>query len=144
LLISSQSINKHGRGQAVLEEKIFNNWPIRNKNCLWRPCLLMNRNKMSILYKGPSIDASYQVSVHLAEGFQRKRLKCASFLFISCIFIVLGIFKNVIHLLHVYVCMIIRIASEMVWARTLLSLKLHDQFNILFTNIYKPATFFVP
>ena len=31
---------------------------------------------MSILYKGPSIDASYQVSVHLAEGFQRRRLKC--------------------------------------------------------------------
>ena len=25
-------------------------------------------------YKGPSIDASYQVSVHL--GFQRRRLKC--------------------------------------------------------------------
>ena len=31
---------------------------------------------MSILYRGPSIDASYQVSVHLAEGFQRRRLKC--------------------------------------------------------------------
>ena len=31
---------------------------------------------MSTLYKGPSIDASYQVSVHLAEGFQRRRLKC--------------------------------------------------------------------
>ena len=31
---------------------------------------------MSILFKGPSIDASYQVSVHLAEGFQRRRLKC--------------------------------------------------------------------
>jgi hypothetical protein len=31
---------------------------------------------MSTLYKGPSIDATYQVSVHLAEGFQRKRLKC--------------------------------------------------------------------
>ena len=28
------------------------------------------------LYKEPSIDASYQVSVHLAEGFQRRRLKC--------------------------------------------------------------------
>jgi hypothetical protein len=27
-------------------------------------------------HKGPSIDASYQVSVHLAEGFQRRRLKC--------------------------------------------------------------------
>jgi hypothetical protein len=31
---------------------------------------------MSKLYKGPSIDASYQVSVHLAEGFQRRRSKC--------------------------------------------------------------------
>jgi hypothetical protein len=31
---------------------------------------------MSNLYKGPSIDASYQVSVHLAEGFQRRSLKC--------------------------------------------------------------------
>jgi hypothetical protein len=28
------------------------------------------------LYKEPSIDASYQVSVHLAEGFQRRRLIC--------------------------------------------------------------------
>jgi hypothetical protein len=36
----------------------------------------MDRDKMSNLYKGPSIDASYQVSVHLAEGFQRRRLKC--------------------------------------------------------------------
>jgi hypothetical protein len=27
------------------------------------------------LYKGPSIGASYQVSVHLAKGFQRRRLK---------------------------------------------------------------------
>ena len=31
---------------------------------------------MSNPYRGPSIDASYQVSVHIAEGFQRRRLKC--------------------------------------------------------------------
>jgi hypothetical protein len=31
---------------------------------------------MSNVYRGPSIDVSYQVSVNLAEGFQRKRLKC--------------------------------------------------------------------
>ena len=31
---------------------------------------------MSNLYRGPSIDASYQISVHLAERFQRRRLKC--------------------------------------------------------------------
>ena len=49
---------------------------IRNKNGLWRPCLLMDRDKMSNLYRGPSKDATYQVSVHLAEGFQRRRLKC--------------------------------------------------------------------
>jgi hypothetical protein len=35
----------------------------------------MDRDEMSNLYRGPSIDAFYQVSVHFAEGFQR-RLKC--------------------------------------------------------------------
>jgi hypothetical protein len=52
--------------QAVAEEKIFKNRPIRNKNCLWWPCLLIDRDKMS----------TFQVSVHLAERFQRRRLKC--------------------------------------------------------------------
>jgi hypothetical protein len=63
-------------GQAVSEEKISLNRPIRNKNCLWRPCLLSDQNGMSNLYRRPSIDASYQVSVHLAEGFQRRILTC--------------------------------------------------------------------
>ena len=31
---------------------------------------------MSNPYTGPSKDASYQVSVHLAKRFQRRRLKC--------------------------------------------------------------------
>ena len=57
-------------GQAVSDEKIFFNWPIKNKNCLWQPCLLMDRNKMCNLQRGPSIDVSYQVSVHLAERFR--------------------------------------------------------------------------
>jgi hypothetical protein len=52
--------------------KIFKNRPIRNKNCLWRPCLLMDRDKMSIFYRRPSIDASYQGSVHLAKRFQKR------------------------------------------------------------------------
>ena len=55
------------RGEDFLE--------IRNKNCLWWTCLLTDRDKMSNLYSGPSIDTSYEVSVHLAERFQR-RLKC--------------------------------------------------------------------
>jgi hypothetical protein len=37
--------------------------------------LLRDRDKISNIYGEPSIHASYQVSVHLAEGFQR-RLKC--------------------------------------------------------------------
>ena len=56
-------------GQAVTEEKNFLNQPIRNKSRLWWPCLLTDWDKMSNLYREPSIDASYQVSVHLAEGF---------------------------------------------------------------------------
>jgi hypothetical protein len=36
----------------------------------------MDQYEMSILYRGPSIDASYQVSVPLAEGFQRRISKC--------------------------------------------------------------------
>jgi hypothetical protein len=31
---------------------------------------------MSYIYRGPSIDAFYQVSVHLAKRFQRRRFKC--------------------------------------------------------------------
>jgi hypothetical protein len=53
-------------------EDLFRNQPIRNKNCLWWPCLLMDQDEMSNLYRGPSIDASYQVSYHLAKRFQRK------------------------------------------------------------------------
>jgi hypothetical protein len=33
----------------------------------------MDRDEMSNLYKGSSIDAFYQVSVHLAKRFQRRR-----------------------------------------------------------------------
>jgi hypothetical protein len=54
-------------------EDFFRNQPIRKKNGLWRLCLLTDRDEMSILYRGPSIDASYQVSVHLAKRFQRGR-----------------------------------------------------------------------
>ena len=57
------------------KRRLFRNQPIRNKNCVWRPCLLMDREEMSNLYRGPSIDASYPVSVHLAKWFQRRRFK---------------------------------------------------------------------
>ena len=36
----------------------------------------MDWDEMSNLYEGPSLNASYHVSFHLAEGFQRRGLKC--------------------------------------------------------------------
>jgi hypothetical protein len=53
-------------------EDFFRNQPIRNKNGLLRPCLLTDREEMSHLYRGPSIDDSYQISVHLGKRFQRR------------------------------------------------------------------------
>jgi hypothetical protein len=60
-------------GQTVSEENNLKNQPIRNKSRLWRSYLLTDRDEMSNIYRGPSIDASYQVSVHLAKRFQRRR-----------------------------------------------------------------------
>ena len=64
-------------GKAVSEENIFQakkfrNRPIRNKNCLWWPWLLTNRDEMSNLYRRTSIDAVYQVSYQLSKCFQRR------------------------------------------------------------------------
>ena len=56
-----------------LQRRFFRNQPIRNRNCLWRSCLLTDRNLMRNLYSGPSNDASYHVSDHLAKRFQRRR-----------------------------------------------------------------------
>ena len=55
--------------------RFFRYRPIRNKNCLWWPCLLADRDEMSNLHRGHSIDASYQLSVNLAKRFQRRRFK---------------------------------------------------------------------
>jgi hypothetical protein len=55
--------------------RFFRNQSIGNKNDLWRSCLLTDRDKRNNHYRGPSIDDSYQVSVHLAKRFQRRRFK---------------------------------------------------------------------
>jgi hypothetical protein len=40
--------------------KFFRNQPARNKNCLWRPCLLTDRDEMSNRNRGLPIDDSMQ------------------------------------------------------------------------------------
>jgi hypothetical protein len=69
LLISSWSVSKHGHHRQFFFMVISK----KSKNCLWRPCLLTDWDEMCNLYRGPSIDASYQVFVHLAKRFQRRR-----------------------------------------------------------------------
>ena len=55
------------------QRRFFRNQPIRNKNGLWWPCLYTDWDEMSNLYRGPSKDASYQVLIHLARRFQKRR-----------------------------------------------------------------------
>ena len=53
----------------------FINQPIKNKNCLWRPCLLMDRDEMCNLHRGPSIDASYQVLTSFGLAVSEEKIK---------------------------------------------------------------------
>jgi hypothetical protein len=46
-------------------------WSHANNNCLWQPCLLTDRDEISNLYRAPSIDAFYLVSVQLAKQWRR-------------------------------------------------------------------------
>jgi hypothetical protein len=50
--------------------RFFRYRPIRNKNCLWWSCLLTDRDEMSNLHRGHSIDASCHVLVNLAKRFR--------------------------------------------------------------------------
>jgi predicted GIY-YIG superfamily endonuclease len=40
---------------------------------MWWQCLLTDWDRMSNLYRGLSIDVSYQISDHLAKRFQKRR-----------------------------------------------------------------------
>jgi hypothetical protein len=64
-------MNSYHLAKRFQRKRCFRNRPIRNKNCLWRPCLLTDQYGMNNSHRGPSIDTSYQVSVHLAKRFFR-------------------------------------------------------------------------
>jgi hypothetical protein len=54
---------------------LFKQLPIRNKNCPWWPYLLVERNEMEKLYRGPYIDAYCQVWFHYWLMFKKSSLK---------------------------------------------------------------------
>ena len=53
----------------------FRNQPIRNKNCLWWPCLLTDRDEMSNCNRGLSIDASIKFRFIWPNGFRGEESK---------------------------------------------------------------------
>ena len=61
-------------GQVVSKEKIIQQLTYQKQELHVAPCLLTDQDEMSNLYRGYAIYASYQVSPHLTEGFQRRRL----------------------------------------------------------------------
>jgi hypothetical protein len=67
------------------QRRPFRNQPIKNKNCLWQPCLLMDWDEMSNLYRGPSIDVSYQVAVHLGKSLRNRPIRNKNCLWWPCL-----------------------------------------------------------
>jgi hypothetical protein len=71
--------------------KIFKNLPTWNKNFLWQPCLFKtDGEEISNLYRGPSINASYQVSIHLAvvsgeKIFRNQPIRSKNYLWWPCL-----------------------------------------------------------
>ena len=59
----SYQVSVHLATKQFQRRRFFRNRPIKNKNSLWQTCLLTDRKKMSNLYRGSAIDASYQVLV---------------------------------------------------------------------------------
>ena len=53
----------------------FRNQSIRNKNCLWWPCLLMDWDEMSNRSRGLSIDTSTKLRFIWINGFRREESK---------------------------------------------------------------------
>ena len=62
-------------GHAVSEEKIFQKSTNQKQEFPVAAMFVNGSGQNKHLYRGPSIDVSYQASVHLAKRFQRRRFK---------------------------------------------------------------------
>ena len=62
-------------GKAASEEKIFQKSTNQKQELPVAAMFVTNWDEMSNLYRGHAIDASYQVSLHLAEGVSEEKIK---------------------------------------------------------------------
>ena len=53
-------------------EIFFRNQPIRNKNCLWQPYLITDRDEMSNLYRGPAMMLPTKFRFIWPSGFREE------------------------------------------------------------------------
>jgi hypothetical protein len=60
--------------KRLQRRRFFRNQPIRNKNCLWWPCLLTDREEMSNLHRGPAIDHGVASNQFLSVNISAIRL----------------------------------------------------------------------
>jgi hypothetical protein len=67
LLFAAYQVSVH-MAKQFQRRRFFRNRPIRNKNCMWWPCLLPYRDEMSNLHRGHSIDASYQACFFIIDN----------------------------------------------------------------------------
>ena len=70
------------------QRRFFRNQPIRNKNCLWWPCLLTDRNEMCNLSRGHSIDAScgsFGLAVSEEKTFKNRPIRNKNCLWRPCL-----------------------------------------------------------
>jgi hypothetical protein len=73
---ASYQISVH-MAKQFQRRRFFRNRPIRNKNCMRWPCFLTDRDEMSNLNRGHSINDSHQVSI-----YGRSSLKSTHFVMI--------------------------------------------------------------
>jgi Zn-finger protein len=70
------------------QRRFFRNQPIRNKNCLWWPCLLTDRDEMCNLSRGYSIDAScgsFGLAVSEEKTFKNRPIRNKNCLWRPCL-----------------------------------------------------------
>jgi hypothetical protein len=71
--------------KRLQRKSCFRNQPIRNKNCLWRPCMLTDQNEMSnshwlISKKSSPLKPLFQMNRHLVGSiYGRFSIKIANF-----------------------------------------------------------------
>jgi hypothetical protein len=79
LITNKNCLWRHSNFIQAKRRFLLRNWSIRNKNCLWRPCLLTDRNDMNIIIEDLSYILSTMFRFIWPSGFRGEDL------FLNCL-----------------------------------------------------------